>query len=157
MPDNAREPLVLCTVGRLDFAVPARLVLEVQDSPRLTRIPGVDPAVLGLAQVRGALAVVVDVGRLLGLEARSGAKRTELVVLGLPAGRVALAVDQASDVLVLAADQFSDPAPGRMRPAIVGEGSCEGRTFMVLDVPALLSPLLAAETGGRQASAWGET
>ena len=55
-------------------------VVETLELPTLTRLPGVQPWVRGVANVRGRLLPITDVAILLGGERRKGAKNRVLVV-----------------------------------------------------------------------------
>ena len=55
-------------------------VVETLELPHLTRLPGVQPWVMGVANVRGRLLPITDLAKLLGGERRKGAKNRVLVV-----------------------------------------------------------------------------
>jgi purine-binding chemotaxis protein CheW len=54
-------------VGGAEFGLPAAAVREVLRPPPLTRVPFPPPGVRGVAQVRGTVLAVVDLGERLGL------------------------------------------------------------------------------------------
>ena len=118
-----QERVVVCRVGAERFALPIAAVREIVAAPELTRIPGVPHAVRGLANVRGTLVTAVSGRDLLGA---SGYDQGDwLVVLAMRGGRVGIVMDEVEDLQPL---DGPDPVP-------------------VLDVEALVRPLLAADAG----------
>lgn len=79
--------------GGAEFGLPAERVREVLRPPPLTRVPFAPPGVRGVAQVRGTVLAVVDLGARLGM--RPAGTHARLVVVW-PRGRqaVGLLVDR---------------------------------------------------------------
>jgi len=123
MSEDGAGRVVVCRVGAERFALPITVVREIVAAPELTRIPGVPPTIRGVANVRGTLVTAVS-GRLL-----LGAPGTEaddwLLVLTMRDGRVGIVMDEVEDLQVSAAAD----------------------TLPILDIEALVLPLLAAEPG----------
>jgi chemotaxis signal transduction protein len=123
MSERAVGRVVVCRVGAERFALPITLVREIVAAPELTRIPGVSPVIRGVANVRGTLVTAVS-GRLL-----LGSPGTEagdwLLVLTMRDGRVGIVMDEVEDLQVSAA----------------------AHAVPVLDIEALVRPLLSAEPG----------
>lgn len=101
--------------GSREFAIPAGIVQEVADIAVVTPLPGVHPAIVGLANLRGALLTVIDLQAL--RDGGAGAARAVVVVVEAGGQRLGMAVD---DVLALGP----------------GEGGGES-----IDVAALVAPL----------------
>ena len=124
MPDGEDSRVVVCRVGAERFALPISVVREIVAAPELTRIPGVPQSIRGVANVRGTLVTAVS-GRLL-LGAPAGGEAGDwLLVLTMRDGRVGIVMDEVEDLQVSAA----------------------ARAVPVLDIEALVLPLLAAEPG----------
>ncbi len=124
MPDGEASRVVVCRVGAERFALPITAVREIVAAPELTRIPGVPAGIRGVANVRGTLVTAVSGRLLLGAPAGDGAGDW-LLVLTMRDGRVGIVMDDVEDL------QVSDAA----------------RAVPVLDIEALVLPLLAAEPG----------
>lgn len=56
-------------------------VTEILDVPQLTRIPRVEPWVVGIANVRGRLVPVIDVAELLGVESTIPLRQRRMLVV----------------------------------------------------------------------------
>lgn len=80
-------------VGPAEFGLPAESVREVLRPPPLTRVPFPPPGVRGVAQVRGTVMAVVDLGTRLGMAPAGGAARL-VVVWGRGREAVGLLVDR---------------------------------------------------------------
>ncbi len=82
-PSTERTPtddVLTIRVGREGYAVRLTEVSGLVVDKELTRLPGSDPALLGLAGFRGAIVAVYDLGGLLGSAA--GGSRRWLVLTG---------------------------------------------------------------------------
>jgi purine-binding chemotaxis protein CheW len=143
MPDVRPLHAVVFRVGGVVCALPAGVVREILPAARATRVPGVNPAIEGLVNVRGGLVTLVDGHVLLG---QPRAADGELAVLLLDRGGklAGLTVGEVLDFLEVpnAAVATREQLPG-VDPAIVkAVGEWGGRRFVLLDLDALLVPLL---------------
>ncbi len=121
------------------FAVPGDEVREVTGRPRLTRVPGAKPWLLGVANVRGKLLTVTDLGGLLDCRPASEARDQRVLVLdldGLPAGFL---VDEvAGQRRFVPEDQRpAITAPAAFQPWRLGAFHREGRDWLVLSLTRL--------------------
>ena len=134
---------VVFRVGGVVCALPAAVVREILPAAQVTRVPGVSTAIEGLINVRGGLVTVVDGHVLLG-QPRPAAPEMAVLLLDR-AGKVAgLTVGEVLDFLEVpnAAVAPREKLPG-VDPAIVrAVGEWAGRRFVLLDLDALLAPLL---------------
>jgi purine-binding chemotaxis protein CheW len=119
------------------------LVREILPAAPTTRIPGVPAAVEGLVNVRGSLVTVVDAHVLLE-QPRPALGDASLLLLDR-AGRVAgLTVGEVLDFLEVpkAAVAPREVLPGVDPLVVRAVGDFGGRRFVLLDLDALLTPLL---------------
>ncbi|HEY0018054.1 MAG TPA: chemotaxis protein CheW [Longimicrobium sp.] len=92
-------------VGGAEFGLPAGRVREVLRPPPLTRVPFPPDGVCGVAQVRGTVLAVVDLGARLGMGPVGAAGRLVVVwgrgreAVGLLVDRVVGLVDEGGDEL----------------------------------------------------------
>ncbi|EIL95599.1 MULTISPECIES: chemotaxis protein CheW [Rhodanobacter] len=80
---------------------------ELLAVPGLTPVPGTLPWLLGVANVRGNLVPVVDLGRFLFGERTTMSERTRLLVVRQGGGNVALLVDEVFGQRTVDAEQRS--------------------------------------------------
>lgn len=78
-------------VAGTPYAIAVEAIAEVAEAPALRPVPLGPAGVLGLAEFRGAVVAVLDLGRLLD-EHASGERATRIVRLAAPHDRTALAV-----------------------------------------------------------------
>lgn len=128
---------------RLDgrwFVAPRDDVREVSVMPKLTRVPGARPWLLGVANVRGNLLPVTDLGQLLGLPRAAESRNQRVLVLnaeGLPAGFL---VDEVVGYRQFApGDQRHELArgAGTVDPYLLGAFQRDGRDWLVLSLRRL--------------------
>ena len=144
MADLAGLRLLVFRVGDLACAAEAALVREILPAHNATRIPGADAAVEGLINVRGRLLALVDARRALNRAPGPGNGPIVLLVVGEQVA--GFAVDEVVDLFSVAASdlvQRSD-LPGIDSRVVRAVGSHAGVSFVLLDVDALLKPILTA-------------
>jgi purine-binding chemotaxis protein CheW len=136
--------LLLVRVADMVCAAEAGAVREILAMQHATRIPGAPAAVAGLINVRGELVSLIDGARLLGRAAPEAAGA--VVLMRWRDAAVALTVDEVLDLVpVTAADLSAREDLVGIDPAVVrAVGRIGDRTFVVLDLDALLEPLLTA-------------
>lgn len=165
--DAARErgpgdPLVqLCTfrIGGEDYAVDIMRVREIIRPLPITPVPRAPAFVEGVVRLRGEVVPVLDVRKRLGVEARPDTPRTRFLVVHVAARRIALVVDQVTEVLRLPRSEIR-PAPS-LGPAegprfFLGAcgGDAGGRGLrLLLNVKALLDPSVPGEAAAARAQA----
>lgn len=171
MSDATRARLLVFRVGTLVCAAEVDQVREILPRLPTTRIPGAPPVVAGLVNVRGRLVTVVDGWRALRQDApatNGGAGATLVLSLGRapdPAAAdeeadrlIGFTVDEVMDMLTVAGDvtvedRESDGGGGGgglagVDPTMVrAVGRRPGQLFIVLDIGALLGPILSQGKG----------
>lgn len=145
MADQLPLPLVLFRVGRLLCALPAGIVREVLPALPATRIPGVPEAVEGLVNVRGVLLTVIDAHALLGRTGEADSGR-EIVAIESAGRQWGLLVSEVLDFFELPASDLAsgEACPGLDARAVRGAGRWQEKLFIVLDIDALLAPLIGS-------------
>jgi purine-binding chemotaxis protein CheW len=156
--------LLVFRVGTLACAVDVDQVREILPRLPTTRIPGAPPVVAGLVNVRGTLVTVVEGWRALGLPPLSPTPSPDEAVTGstiiLEMGKgeeagnggsggearklLGFTVDEVMDMLASAETTLEDRKglPGVDPTLVRAVGRRNGELFIVLDVAALLGPIL---------------
>ena len=122
------------------LVAPREDVREVITVPRMTRVPGARPWLLGVANVRGNLLPVTDLGQMLG-QPRMPEHRDQRVLVfnsdRVPAG---VLVDEVAGYRQFApSDQRHDmvAGSGELEPYLLGAFSREGRDWLALSLHKL--------------------
>lgn len=115
-------------------------VREVIPPPRLTRVPNARPWLAGVANVRGSLLTLIDLGLLCGDEGSAGGRAARVLVLNsdqMPAGFL---VDEVAGYRQFTVgEQATAPAAvsETMAPYVLGGFQREGRDWPVLSLHRL--------------------
>lgn len=144
MADFSALRLLVFRIADLTCATDVGAVREILDAPPATRIPGAPEAVEGLINIRGELLTLVDGTRLLGRAATEARDGRRILLLEAGGRTVALGVDDVLDLVTVAADDLAgrEELPG-LDPALVrAVGRRDDRSFVLLDLDALLDPIL---------------
>jgi twitching motility protein PilI len=81
-------------VGRRAFVSGIEEINELLAVPALTNVPGTQPWLMGVANVRGNLVPAIDLGRFLFDERTPSSERTRLLLVRQHGGTVGLLVDE---------------------------------------------------------------
>ncbi|MFO0669118.1 MAG: chemotaxis protein CheW [Polyangiaceae bacterium] len=124
-------------VGDVSYAIAIRAVREVTLPLRVDRLPEAPPAVLGVADYRGAVVPVIDLRIRFGLGPSAEPRRQKWILLAVGGRLVALVVDRVSDVFGTGGSELR-PAPplggGADVRGLAGVADFDGRMVFVLDV-----------------------
>ena len=120
------------------YAVPVANVVEIAILGDLAAVPGARPEILGVRNLRGQILPVIDLARLLGLNAT--APPAQLLVAESGSITAGFAIDEVSHV-----GELPDPTEGAESDFLLGTMIHEGRLLAVIDVPRIFSSLQAAE------------
>ena len=166
----ASARLLVFRVGTLACAADVDQVREILPRLPTTRIPGAPPVVAGLVNVRGTLVTVVEGWRALGLPPPSPPPSPEAgpagstIILELGKGEdageggsgggaggtskqlIGFTVDEVMDMLAVGETALEDRKglPGVDPTLVRAVGRRNGELFIVLDVAALLGPILTS-------------
>ncbi len=122
------------TLAGEHFVAPMGEVIEILHLPRVTQIPGVKNWMLGLANVRGRLLPVMDLGHFFNLTKTSMSSRNKRVLV-VEHGEVlsGLVVDSVQGMQYFSpAPRLSHPGdPGILVPLLLQGGQWHGPCFVV--------------------------
>lgn len=110
-------------MGGKHYVAPMQEVGEVLHEPRFTQLPGVKDWVLGVANVRGRLLPVMDLGAFLGLDAFDHWKTRRVMVVEHQNLFVGLVVDEVLGMQhfdVECFDETVEEIPDSIRPYVHG-------------------------------------
>lgn len=109
-------------LGQAWYVAPMAEVAEVLHPPHVTRLPGVKPWVLGVANLRGQLLALMDLGTCLGVEAEADApaprKQRRVLVVDRQDVYAGLLVDEVSGLQHFALQSLDLALPASADPAL---------------------------------------
>ena len=129
--------LVVFALGGEEYALPIESVQEVVRYAQPRSIGAVEPWLIGVVSVRGAIVPVCDLAVRLGREAAAAPDR-KIVLVGVKAGLAGLVVDEVAEVLTVDAERIA-PVPGAGDDALAGIADLGGRLILVLDAERVLA------------------
>jgi purine-binding chemotaxis protein CheW len=150
MSDAGVVRLLLFRVGSLVCAAEAERVREILPRLEPTRIPGAPPMVVGIVNVRGTLVTVVEGWRALRQAEPSadaaGPGTTVLLEVGGGKKLLGFTVDEVVDLVSVAGEALErrQALPGIDPTLVRAVGRRAGQLFVVLDIDALLTPILSS-------------
>lgn len=103
------EHVVIFRLADEFYALDIQSVQEIVRMQTITAIPGSDPWVEGITNLRGRVVPVIDLRRRCGVAANEHTSETRIVVVGSANGMVGFIVDAVSEVLRIPADQVEPP------------------------------------------------
>ncbi len=89
---------VICLHGGNRYALPLAAVRRVAEVSPLARVPRSPPGLLGVMNHAGRVAVVIDLGPLVGLRARPARPDGRVVMLQRPRGDLGLYVSEVAGI-----------------------------------------------------------
>jgi purine-binding chemotaxis protein CheW len=125
---------LLVRSGERAYGLPLERVVEVADLTEVQEVPSTDASMRGLTPLRGRLVPLVHLGALLGLRAPPPERGRAAVLLELAGRLVAFEVDDAEEVVRVAALPLPD---GESLPWAVGVAPRGDGLVPVLDLDAL--------------------
>lgn len=172
---QAGDRVELCTfrIGGEDYALDIMRVREIINPLPVTRVPRSPSFVEGVIRLRSEVIPVVDVRKRLGQPPEAPTRKTKFVVVRIGGRRIALVVDEVTEVLRLAraeirpAPDFSDAGAPRFFVGVCGGEAPErtagaegagarrgsGRLRLLLNVQALLEAERPGEAAAARAQA----
>jgi two-component system, chemotaxis family, chemotaxis protein CheV len=133
-PQGARRRLLLIALAEAVVALPADPVVEVIPARPYARIPGSSLSVAGVANRRGRMLTVVDLGIALDSAPTAVGDQHRIVVVAYRGRELGLAV---KDVLQITSDWWTEEGEE-------GEGERGDERLRVIELDDLLLPLFAA-------------
>lgn len=123
------------------IVAPKEDVLEVIAVPRASRVPNARPWLSGVANVRGKLLTLVDIGKLFGEESSAGGRRNaRVLVLNSEHTPVGFVVDEVAGYRQFTIAEQARPSlleDDPIQPFLLGGFLREGRPWLVLSLHQL--------------------
>ncbi|MDH4136620.1 MAG: chemotaxis protein CheW [Anaerolineae bacterium] len=139
----AGEQHVIFTLASTEYAVPIANVIEIGRPLVVTPVPNVPDWVLGVANLRGDIILMVDLQVFLGME-WIGYGQASRMLVDQPRQKdmtTGLIVDRVSEIRYLSVDRIGAPAgpiADQVTPYLRGVYEHDGRLLAVLDFDRLL-------------------
>jgi purine-binding chemotaxis protein CheW len=143
--DGRPQRLVIFSLAGARYAVPVGNVVEVGSVPAVTPVPNVPGWIVGVANLRGEILSVIDLGGYLGLEGRPAGGGRLMVVRTAGDGEEwtsSLLVDHVTGMSSVARGEIGSttaPITDRVSPYLTGVYHRDDGVVSVLDLDRLLA------------------
>ncbi len=117
MADNDNRQILKVIVFELvnkEYAIPVEYVMSIEKISTITRVPGVEPFVMGVINLKGMITPIIDLRMRFGLEKKDYDESSRIIIISFNGFEVGLIVDSARDVLEFPTDSIEP------QPAVVG-------------------------------------
>ncbi len=134
------EHVVIFRLGREFYALDIQAVQEIVRMQTITSIPGSEPWVEGITNLRGRVVPVIDLRSRCGVETSAYSAETRIVVVSSATGMVGLIVDAVSEVMRIPADQIEPPSSivSVQNTYLRGIAKLEDRLVSLMDLAGIL-------------------
>ena len=113
MADNGNRQMQKVIVFELvdkEYAIPVEHVMSIEKVSAITRVPGVEPFVMGVINLKGTITPIIDLRMRFGLEQKEDDESSRIIIITFNEFEVGLIVDSARDVIEFPADLI-EPQP----------------------------------------------
>ena len=153
---SAEEHVVVFRLAGEHYGLDIQCVQEIVRMQSITSIPGSDPWIEGITNLRGRVTPVIDLRRRCAIAPSDHTPETRIVVVSSGAGMVGLIVDAVSEVIRIPAEQI-EPPNTIVRPPenayLRGIAKLDDRLISLMDLDGVIPSGIAAAESTLAASA----
>ncbi|MBX3434997.1 MAG: purine-binding chemotaxis protein CheW [Pirellulales bacterium] len=129
-------------VGDILLGIDIRYVQEINRQLAVTRVPHAPPEVRGVINLRGDVATVIDLRRVLDLPPAELTRDSRNLIVNFDGESIGLLVDRISDILTIGEDQIEPPpanVSGLDGRLLAGVHTMKSSIVVLLDIEQALS------------------
>ncbi len=133
--------LIVFKLNGKNYALPVQYVYGIEKVQHITRVPGTDPFIKGVINLRGIVTPVIDLRKRFNMEECSYTDETRIIIVAHQDVEVGLIVDAANDVIDITEDSI-EPYPEigdyEEDDSIKGVVKLEKRLLILIDLEKVL-------------------
>ncbi|MYL28359.1 chemotaxis protein CheW [Halobacillus halophilus] len=136
------QKVIVFQIQDEEYTLPVQTVGSIERMVPITRVPGAQPFVKGVINLRGVVTPVIDLRERFGFEPFPETEQTRIITVTVADMNVGLIVDAANDVLDLENDAVEPPPEvvGTVEADYIqGVANVEGRLFILLNLEKVLA------------------
>jgi purine-binding chemotaxis protein CheW len=141
---NAEDSVqyIVIRLGDEQYGIDINYIDNIVRVPNMTRVPKVQPYILGVINLRGEVVPVMSIRIRMGLEATEITKATRIIILKMEQyGTIGVIVDEVREVVTLTPDKIEKATYGNANENFIsGIGKCdsgENSLISLLDLNAV--------------------
>jgi purine-binding chemotaxis protein CheW len=134
--------MIVFQLNHEEYGISVDMVRSIEKIQSFTRVPGADPFVKGVINLRGIVTPIIDLRTRFELEQQNYTDSTRIIIAALEQFEVGLIVDAANDVIDLSPDEIEPPPEvvGAVEADYVeGVAKIDKRLIIILDLNKVLS------------------
>lgn len=134
--------MIVFQLNHEEYGISVDKVRSIEKIQGFTRVPGTEPFVKGVINLRGIVTPIIDLRTRFGMEQQSYTDSTRIIIAALEQFEVGLIVDAANDVIDLSLDEIEPPPEvvGAVEADYVeGVAKIDKRLIIILDLNKVLS------------------
>ena len=142
---SADHQVVVFRLASGHYALDIQSVQEIVRMQEISTVPGADPCIEGVTNLRGRVVPVLDLRRRCSVPETPPTADTRIVVVASDQGVVGLLVDAVSEVLRIPASQVDPPndiVRGERNGYVTGVARLKDRLICLLDLSRLVTTQL---------------
>ncbi|MGD6816146.1 chemotaxis protein CheW [Metabacillus sp. 84] len=147
---QSETKIIIFRLGEEEFGIPVNQVKSIEKIQSITRVPGTDPYIKGVINLRGVVTPVIDLRKRFELSDAEYTEHSRMIVVAVHGIEAGLAADAANDVTDISFEQI-EPSPevaGMIKTDYIsGVVKLGKRLIIMLDLAEVLeaSPAAAAD------------
>ena len=144
------EPFIIFELAGTTYALPSRLVQQMEMTEHITPVPNAPPAVEGVVFSRGQVIPTVNLRARFGFDRIPIDLRTRLIVVNINNRSVGLVVDSAREFVTIPFDAIQPPneaISGLSGRYLEGIATLKDRMILILNLDEVIN---VAEIGGAE-------
>jgi purine-binding chemotaxis protein CheW len=145
---DSAEPFIVFELAGTTYALPSRLVQQMEMTEHITQVPNAPPSVEGVVFSRGQVIPTVNLRTRFGFEKIPIDLRTRLIVVNAGNRTIALVVDSAREFLSIPSEAIQPPneaISGLSGRYLEGIATLDDRMILILNLDEVIN---LAEIGG---------
>lgn len=134
--------MIVFQLNHEEYGISVDKVRSIEKIQGFTRVPGTEPFVKGVINLRGIVTPIIDLRTRFEMEQQSYTDSTRIIIAALEQFEVGLIVDAANDVIDLSLDEIEPPPEvvGAVEADYVeGVAKIDKRLIIILDLNKVLS------------------
>ena len=139
---GSAEPFIIFELAGTTYALPSRLVQQMEMTEHITPVPNAPAAVEGVVFSRGQVIPTVNLRTRFGFERIPFDLRTRLIVVSLGNRTVGFVVDSAREFLSIPTESIQPPneaISGLSGKYLDGIATLEGRMILILNLEEVIN------------------
>ncbi|KXZ14970.1 chemotaxis protein CheW [Bacillus nakamurai] len=135
------EKMIVFMINGKEYAISVSQVKSIEKWQKPTRVPGVEPYIRGVINLRGVITPVLDLRKRLNLPEQEITEESRIIIISYRDAEVGWIVDEANDVITVHENEIESAPESQTKEADVWIKQIvkqENRLLNIIDAQAVL-------------------